>query len=250
MSTTSPRILTLDLESSPNIAHVWGLFKQSVSLNQLMESTRVISFAAKWYGKKEVLFYSEHHDGHEEMIRIAWTLIDQADVVVHFNGKTFDMPHLRREFLKLGLTPPSPVQEIDLLTVAKGRFRFTSNKLDYVSQYVGLEGKVSHQGHTLWVKCMAGDDKAWSEMRKYNKYDVVLTEQLYDILRPWITGHPHMGLFSGELHSCQRCGGSELTKQGFAYTLLGKFQQYRCAGCGSWSRGKTNLQMQDERGIQ
>ena len=63
------KLLTLDIESAPNVAHVWGLFKQTVSLNQLMESGQVISFAAKWHGKPKVLFYSDHHDGHDVMIQ-------------------------------------------------------------------------------------------------------------------------------------------------------------------------------------
>jgi len=68
------RIGTIDIETSPNVAHVWGLFKQTVSLNQLMESGQVISFAFKWHGDKRVLFFSDHHNGHEAMIQAAHDL--------------------------------------------------------------------------------------------------------------------------------------------------------------------------------
>lgn len=254
----SPRILVLDLETSPNVAHVWGLFKQTVSLNQLLESTEVISFAAKWHDADDVLFYSIYDFDKQkiterkrtEMLRAAHALIDVADIVVHYNGKSFDMPHLRREFLKAGMPPPSPVKEVDLLLAVKSQFRMTSNKLQYVSTYVGLEGKVQTGGHELWLNCMAGDYDSWLLMREYNKQDVVQTELLYDKLLPWIPGHPHIGLYEGEIHACQRCGSTDLTKQGFAFTLLGKFQQYRCNNCKSWSRGKKNLMLVDERGIQ
>lgn len=254
----SPRILVLDLETSPNVAHVWGLFKQTVSLNQLLESTEVISFAAKWHDADDVLFYSIYDFDKQkiterkrtEMLRAAHALIDVADIVVHYNGKSFDMPHLRREFLKAGMPPPSPVKEVDLLLAVKSQFRMTSNKLQYVSTYVGLEGKVQTGGHELWLNCMAGDYDSWLLMREYNKQDVVQTELLYDKLLPWIPGHPHIGLYEGEIHACQRCGSTDLTKQGFAFTLLGKFQQYRCNNCKSWSRSKKNLMLVDERGIQ
>jgi len=33
------QILLLDIETAPNTAHVWGLWNQNVSLNQLMESS-------------------------------------------------------------------------------------------------------------------------------------------------------------------------------------------------------------------
>ncbi len=53
------KILLLDIESSPNTAHVWGLWQQNVSINQLMESSYVLCYAAKWLGQKDVLFDSD-----------------------------------------------------------------------------------------------------------------------------------------------------------------------------------------------
>ena len=248
-----PRILTIDIETSPNLAHVWGLWDQNVSLNQLRESTRVLCYAAKWYGKRPVEFRSEHHDGREAMVLRAHALLDEADVLVTYNGKRFDTPHLRREFLEAGLAPPSPFREVDLCQVVKSRFRFPSNKLDYVAQTLGLGSKLKHEGHGLWVKVLAGDEQAWRRMARYNKQDVVLTEQLYDRLRPWITGHPHMGILTGtEGIACPRCGGTRLQKRGFAYTPLGVYQQLQCQaeGCGSWSRGGKRLGNTDTTPIQ
>ena len=234
---TGPRILTLDIETSPNVAHVWGLFNQTVSLNQLRESTRVMCWAAKWYGKKPVEFRSEFHDGHDVVVSRMHRLLDEADAVVHYNGKRFDMPHLYREMLLAGLTPPSPVQQIDLLQVVRAQFRFTSNKLQHVATELGLGSKASTGGHELWVKCMAGNAWAWGQMRKYNKQDVVLTEQLYDKLLPWIKVHPHHGLFDGAAaDGCPNCGSTDRQKRGFAHTAQSTFQQYRCDGCGKWYR--------------
>lgn len=50
------KILMLDIEVSPNTAHVWGLWQQNVSINQLMESSYTLCWAAKWHGTKEVMF--------------------------------------------------------------------------------------------------------------------------------------------------------------------------------------------------
>lgn len=230
------RILIIDIETSPNIADVWGLFNQNISLSQLRESTRMICFAAKWYGKPKVYFYSEFHNGRDEMIQAAHELLDEADVLMYYNGDKFDLPHLNREFLLAGLPPPSPCNSIDLLKTARKKFRFPSNKLAYVSTALGLEGKVSHEGHQLWVKCLAGDAKAWARMRKYNKRDVTLLEELYDRLLPWIPGHPHAGLSGDRPESCPKCGSDKLKRQGHTYTQLGKYQRYRCDNCGTWSR--------------
>jgi predicted RNA-binding Zn-ribbon protein involved in translation (DUF1610 family)/DNA polymerase elongation subunit (family B) len=242
------KILTLDIETSPNLADVWGLFNQNVSLNQLRESTRVMCFAAKWHGKPKVMFHSEFHDGFDVMVDRAYDLLDEADVVVGYNSKGFDIKHLTREFILADKTPPSSFQQIDLLQVVRSKFRFTSNKLDHVASQLGLGSKASHAGHTLWVKCMAGDKAAWNSMRKYNKQDVVLTEQLYDRVRPWMTNHPSHSLYDGAADTCPNCGGEELIRRGFKYTNLGKYQQYRCSGCGAWSRSGRSEQLTDLRG--
>ena len=62
---------------------------------------------------------SDHHDGHDAMIEGIWKLLDEADAVVTWNGVSFDMKHLRREFVLAGLTPPSPWKDIDLMLTVK-----------------------------------------------------------------------------------------------------------------------------------
>lgn len=96
------KILTIDIETRPNLAYVWGLWDQNVGLNQIEETGSVISWAAKWHGEKKVYFASDYHDGHSEMVRRAWELLDEADAVVGYNSKAFDMKHLNREFVLEG----------------------------------------------------------------------------------------------------------------------------------------------------
>jgi len=244
------KLLTIDIETSPSIAHVWSLWKQNVGLNQLMQSGQMISFAAKWHGNKKVLFFSDHHNGHEAMVQAAHDLLSEADAVIHYNGNSFDIPHLQTEFLRAGLPPARPFKNIDLLLAVRKKFRLVSNKLDYVTKTLGLEGKVHHEGHTLWVKCMANDPAAWAKMRKYNMMDVVQTEKLFDILRPWIAGLPNPALYNeSDEQTCERCGGHEFRKQGFAYTQLGAYQQWQCNGCKSWSRSAKRHHAVDLRGV-
>lgn len=242
------RRLVLDIETSPSLAHVWGLWNQNVSLSQLRESGRVICFAAKWYGERGVLFYSDFHDGHEAMVRGARELMDEADAIIHYNGKRFDMPHLHREILTAKLDPPSPHQDIDLCDVAKRRFRFVSNKLDHVAAELGVGSKVKHAGHSLWTRCMAGEEKAWDTMRRYNVGDVRLTEKLYTRLLPWIPGHPNHNLYTGDAEDvCPNCGGSKLQRRGYKATGVSTYQQYQCQDCGRWCRGKQAIERADLR---
>lgn len=244
------RALVIDIETSPNLAHVWSLWNQNVSLSQLQEVGQVISFAAKWLDSKKVEYRSDFHDGHDVMIRRAHELFDEADAIIHYNGTRFDVPHLQREFLLAGLNPPSPHKNIDLLRTVRAQFRFASNKLDHVSAQLGLGGKVAHTGHDLWVRCMAGDAKAWALFKRYNIQDIALTEALYYRLLPWIVGHPHRGLIDGiAAQSCGKCGGTHLQKRGFEFTATGRFQRLQCQGCGAWSREARRITAVDARPV-
>ena len=76
-------------------------------------------------------------------------LIDQADVIITYNGARFDLPILNKEFLLHEMPPPAPYKQVDLLKVARNRFRFVSNKLDFVSQALGVGKKTAHAGFQL-----------------------------------------------------------------------------------------------------
>lgn len=232
-----PRILVCDIETRPNLVYTFGLHDQNIGINQIVEPHGVMCWAAKWYGEPKVLFRSTHHDGYDTMVRDIWELVDEADIIVGYNHRSFDMKHLAREWALAGLPPPSPWQDIDLLSVVRRRFRFPSNKLDWVSRELGIGHKVPHAGFELWRDCMAGDDKAWAKMRRYNKHDVVLTELAYSRLLPWINGHPNMSVLSGErVSGCTTCGATELEDAGWQVTQTRAYQRFRCVVCRSLIR--------------
>ena len=238
------KILALDIETSPNIAYTWGLWNQNVGLTQVVATSEVMCFAARYLGEKKMHFHSTHKDGKEAMVKAAHALLDEADVVMSYNGRKFDMPHLNREFVELGLNPPSPYHQIDLYTTARRAFRFQSNKLEHVSKQLGLDGKIKHEGFDLWKSCMAGDDAAWKRMERYNRRDVQLLEELYEILKPWVPNHPNVALHNDSDGSCPRCGGSRLQRRGSAFTKVSEYQRYQCLDCGGWSQSTRR-----ERGV-
>ena len=249
------RILTVDIETSPSLAYVWRLFKENIPLQRLVETGEVICVAAKWYDSDEVMFYSVHHDGKQEMLNAIYNLLSEADAVVTYNGKKFDIPHLNREFILAGMTPPAPYAQIDLYWTARQKFNFVSNKLDNIAKELGLGGKFVHAGFQLWIDCMAGDPDAWEQMKTYNMKDVVLTEQLYTRLLPWITQHPAASLYGDAAaraegaEACPGCGGTNLKPRGRAYTSVSVFQRYRCDDCGKWSRSGSRLEGTSVRGM-
>jgi predicted nucleic-acid-binding Zn-ribbon protein len=237
------RILALDLETSPNLAYVWGLWNQNVSIKQLVDSTHVICFGARWLDDPadKLVFSSVHHNTKAEMLEAAWELLDQADAVMGWNSAGFDAKHLNREFLEAGMTPPSPWRDLDLMRDVKKAFRFPSNKLDYVAQKLGVGAKVEHAGFDLWIRCMAGEDTAWEEMRVYQEQDVHLLIDLYHKLQPWLSSQPNIGLFVDDLDVCPKCGSHNLQRRGHAYTGVSVFQRFYCSKCGAWARGSKRI---------
>jgi hypothetical protein len=245
------RLLAWDIERVPHLNYNWGLWDQRVGINQIVLPGETVSFAARWYGepKKNVVFRSTHHDTKQGMLDSIWELIDEADALLSWNGKGFDTKHINTEFILAGMTPPSPIVEVDLLQTARRKFKFASNKLQFVSEQLGVGSKVKHEGFDLWLKCIAGDDAAWSRMRRYNKQDVHLLIDLYDKLLPWINSHPNRILIDGK-GGCPRCGEhGKLESRGTRATLTGTYQRYRCLKCGSWSSSGKRLQGTDIREV-
>lgn len=229
------KILVIDIETRPNLAYVWDVWKQNVSPKQLIDEKEVISFAAKWLGEEGVTFRSIHHHTKDEMVAWAWELLNEADAVVHYNGKRFDIPHLNLEFLRSGMTPPSPFRQIDLLITVRQQFKFTHNKLDHVADKLGLGSKVEHEGFALWIKCMQDDEDAWARMKEYNIGDVLLTEKLYYVVLPWILNHPSYAAILGDIR-CPNCGSEKLRSNGVQYTKTGRYPRYTCRQCGKHCR--------------
>jgi hypothetical protein len=234
-------ILILDIENSPNLAYTWDMWNiKYINPDALVKPKEVMCFAAKWYGSDETEFWSAYSPAHlptrwtrDEMYERAWELLNEADAVVHYNGRTHDIPHLNRGFLQRDYIPPSPYKQIDLLDTIKRQFNFPYSTLDYVSRELEIGEKVKHEGFDLWIKCMNGDPDAWARMEEYNRGDVLLTEKLYDKVRPWISGHPSIGAETGA-DVCPQCGSADLVKEGFSYTKTGRYQRYSCRDCYAW----------------
>ena len=236
------KILSLDIETAPNLAHVWSLWKQNVSLNQIINSGYTLCWAAKWYNEPKIYFDSIYESKEIDMFRGIHKLIDEADAVVHYNGTEFDMPTLNKDFILHGLKPPSTYKQIDILKTVRSQFRFPSNKLEYVAKALGVGQKTKHMGHQLWIDCMNDCPKAWATMKKYNKNDVVILEKVYDKVMPWVKHHPNHNLYvDSNVPVCTNCGSKRLIKKGNAYTNAGIYKRYRCNDCGANVRGRKSV---------
>lgn len=235
------KILAWDIELTPMTVYSWSLWPNFIAIQQIEKPQEVMCFGARWYGKKQVMFKSTHHHGKKEMLESIHALLDEADAVMSWNGASFDTKHINREFIENGMTPPSPYIEIDLMRVAKKRFKFPSNKLDYVSQALEVGQKVPHEGFQLWLDCMAENKLAWKKMKEYQLQDVNLLIDLYEKLLPWIDGHPNVNHKAKDFENCLACGSPRVIKNGTRVLSTGRYARYQCQECGKWMRSKTAI---------
>lgn len=245
---SKPKILTLDIETAPLKVYNWSLWQDSTSVNMIAEEWQILAVCAKWMGKKAE--YRDCRDGHrrdEDLLSWVWGLLNEADIVITQNGKSFDIKKINARLIAEGFGPYSPIRQIDTKEVAHRHFGFTSNKLEWMGKNIAKVPKSQHKkfpGFELWAECLKGNKAAWNEMKKYNVQDVISTEKLYLKLRPWIEGHPNLATYSttGTQQECPKCGSAKVQRRGTAVTQTGSYPRLNCQACGGWSRGrKTEL---------
>lgn len=246
------KILLFDVEKSPDIGFTYG--KWDTNVLQFIKEGQIISIAWKWLGEKEihVLALSDFPGYKPDVIKLLdkktalvsnFKLMrefakayNQADIVVAHNLKRFDKKVVNTDMMLNGLPPPTPHKDVDTLPVLRSVFRLNSNSLGDAGQRLGLGKKVKHGGFPLWVRCMAGDLKAWAEMKRYNVGDVRLLERIYLKVRPWMTNHPAIrprGVNANPL--CPLCHEKKLQHRGTSITRLGRRPRFQCQGCGHWA---------------
>jgi len=244
------KVLIFDIETAPILAHVWGLWDNNVSLNQVVSDWHVMSWSAKWRGapEHEVMYQDQRNASHVEddkdLLKEIWYLLNEADVVITQNGKRFDQRKLNAKFVQHRMGAPSSFKHIDTKVVAQKHFDFPSYKLEYMTNKLCVKyKKLKHKkfpGHEMWTECLKGNLEAWDEMKLYNIHDVLALEELYFILIPWDSSI-NLNLFHDRDEHVCHCGSTESIKNGFYYTNVGKFQRYMCKDCGAETRSRSNL---------
>lgn len=244
------RIVTLDIETAPLTSYHWGLFDETIGVEQIQQEWSILSYSAKWLGSDRVEF---RHTGGRGVARVRddksllghlWKLLDEADIVIAQNGKQFDLRKINARLAMHAIGPYSPIRVIDTCLAAKRFFGFTSNKLAWLSKHLTDTPKSTHgafPGFQMWTECLRDNPKAWAAMRAYNKQDVIATEKLYLRLRPWIENHPNVATyFAGTKPVCPKCGSHKLISNGFRTNQTGLYRRLQCQGCGGWAFERPN----------
>jgi len=255
-----PAILLYDLETAPANAWDWSAYRSNVV--DVQQPPYVLCFAYKWLNKPGVGFVAINHNPEFEaggcvlcsnnnddrwVAERLGALFDRADITIAHNGDKFDKRKANSMFLAHDLTPPSPYQTIDTLKESKRYFAEFKHNLDYVTRHHGLGGKEPNTGFELWYRCMVGDPKAWRDMEKYNRRDVMQLEKWYLKIRPWIgepgkKHHPNLAFWGEDgILTCPKCLSTKVWKRGYHRTTVSEFQTVQCQNCGGYSRARARV---------
>lgn len=237
------RILIFDIETSPINAYVWGLFDQNIGLDQIKADWSILAWSAKWLGDPaSKTMYMDTRDAKyvgddKAIVKKLVDLLEQADGIITQNGDAFDVKKLNARAIIHGLPPTKLCRSTDILKECRKVFKFTSNKLAYTTGVLNKKyKKLSHAkypGNALWKAVMAGDKKAWDEMKKYCIHDVLSTEEAYVNIREWIKDP---ALYGKE--KCRRCRTTAFRSEGVRVTGKGKYRRLICKYCGLPRKGK------------
>lgn len=249
-----PKILFLDIETCPLEVLTWGIRDQYVGIEQIKKDWAALSWSTKWKGSSAIEYQDvrTRRDKRDDkaIMKAVHKLLSQADVVVAHNGDNFDLKRLNARFIKHELQPVKPFKSVDTLKIARKKFGFTSNKLEYLADFLGVARKSKHlkyPGLDLWKECMGNNQDAWREMEKYNKQDVITLEKVYDKLLAWDSSLNFAAFQEPGDQACGKCGSFDLQHRGTSKKLGGRFARYQCQSCGTWSQSGVNQSARGER---
>jgi hypothetical protein len=228
--------LYFDCEVSPNIVYSWNVgYDLNIGYENILQERAIICISYKWEGsdKTHTLVWKEGSD--KDLVKQFVSIINSADEVVGHNGDRFDLKWFRTRCLYHGIKSLPEFKSIDTLKIARNKFKFNSNRLDYIAKFLGLGSKIKTD-FNLWVQVMAGDTKALKYMTTYCEMDVVILEKVYKKLEGYSPHKTHVGvLLGGDKCDCPKCGSKHTVSDGNSYSASGlQKKRMQCKDCSGY----------------
>ena len=194
------RVLIYDIETSYNIVSSWRVgYNINISPENILKERAIICVSYKWLGEDKVYNLTwDKNQSDEFLLEQFIEVLNEADLIVAHNGDRFDLKWIKTRAIKHGLKMLVDYPQFDTLKVAKKKFLFNSNKLDYISKFLGYDGKIT-TNYGLWNKVILDKDpSALQEMLDYCDEDVRQLEAVYLELVGWENPKAHLGVLQGK----------------------------------------------------
>lgn len=186
---TDANILYLDTEISKSLYFNYGAKVPSkyLRIDDIVHEYFMICWSASYVGSDKV--FSDCVSPKEAN---AWTdakilkklrdLMASADIIAGHNVDSYDIKRINTRLLLNGLEPVVGKKTFDTLKIARQKFTFESNKLDYISQRLGFRPK-DDISNDDWLRIVKTGDKATlSKVDTYCQGDVLNGKAVLDKL--------------------------------------------------------------------
>lgn len=247
------RRLFFDIETSPMILYSWNIGKKVyLTPDNIIKEGAIICICWKWQDDEHIYSLRWDNGNDAEMLREFVEVANEADEIVAHNGDNFDIKWLRTQCLKYRIPCFPDYRTIDTLKWSRSGFRFASNKLDYISKFLGGEGKTKVD-YNLWKKVMAGDNEALEEMVEYCENDVLELQNVFEVLSQYTMPKTNIAILEGgERWHCPHCASDNVHKSKTRSTAAGIIRhQMRCGDCTRYFTISNTLyeRMQDDEEV-
>lgn len=111
--------------------------------------------------------------------------LEKYDIIVGHNSKLFDRKFLNARLAHANERGLESQFHIDTMWIVRSHLR-TSSKLDNVQKFLGLEDEKTAISWDDWQRAVGGDKKAFDVIVDHNIQDVLVLEQAYWKLLPFM----------------------------------------------------------------
>lgn len=113
--------------------------------------------------------------------------LEEYDIVASWNGIKFDVPFLNTRLERHGLREVRIAHHKDLMYTARFRLRLSSNSLDNVARFTGVEASKNRMDPEQWTKAMGGHRPSYDYILGHCQRDVKVLAQVWEKTKHLIT---------------------------------------------------------------
>lgn len=234
--------LFYDIETTYNIISSFQVGRNLfINPSSIIDERKIICVSYKWEGDNKVhtIEWDFTDDGiikgcDKNLVEQFLPILEEADELIGHNVDNYDTKFVLSRAIKHGFHTFPKFTSVDTLKVARKHFRFNSNKLDYIAEYLGLGNKLNHRGQALWDDIiLKGCEDSMKEMVEYCEKDVTLTEEVFNKLKPYTEHKTHFGVVNGSSKcSCPECSSEEVVNIKTTFSKTGYIKRLmNCKEC-------------------
>lgn len=252
LAVRQPMLLAYDIECTGILGYSYGVW--DTNIHKVLEQPILLSFSYAWVDITKLNdpeympriycrtiaqmdTYALDPKNDTLLTKELYELFAKADVTLGHNSKQFDDKMANMFFIKHGMKPVVPHQQLDTKLMAKQIMRLPSYSLNYLSDFLGKGRKTETTHADLWWDIITGGVaglKAAKKMAIYNNQDVRLTIEDFKVLHPWYRSPVNLVRIANLEFACPHCLESNYHREGTRPTKTQRYQRYKCDSCFGW----------------